>query len=86
MGQDALRRGATEAEKGKDADMHREFVALFKETRPQERFDDSVADRIEAVVERETDRLENDLKGYKNNLIKESIRVSPVDQQQDRPV
>ena len=29
-------------------------------------------------MERETDRLENDLKGYKNNLIKESIRVSLV--------
>jgi len=30
-------------------------------------------------VRAETTRLENELKGYKNNLIKESIRVSPGD-------
>ena len=28
---------------------------------------------------KETQRLENELKGYKNNLIKESIRVSSFD-------
>lgn len=32
-------------------------------------------DRMRKVVKAETDRLEHELKGYKNNLIKESIRV-----------
>ena len=33
-------------------------------------------DRTIKQVKTETDRLEQELKGYKNNLIKESIRVS----------
>lgn len=33
-------------------------------------------DRTIKQVRTETDRLEQELKGYKNNLIKESIRVS----------
>ena len=33
-------------------------------------------DKMTRQVKVETDRLEAELKGYKNNLIKESIRVS----------
>jgi len=33
-------------------------------------------DTKQRQVKAETDRLEGELKGYKNNLIKESIRVS----------
>lgn len=33
-------------------------------------------DKMTKQVKSETDRLEAELKGYKNNLIKESIRVS----------
>lgn len=33
-------------------------------------------DRMTKQTKGETDRLELELKGYKNNLIKESIRVS----------
>ena len=32
-------------------------------------------ERMNKVVKVETDRMELELKGYKNNLIKESIRV-----------
>lgn len=64
---------------GKDADAYRDFIALYKDTQPRGHdameLDDSVAAKIEANVARETDRMTNDLKGSKNNLIKESIRV-----------
>ena len=33
-------------------------------------------DRVKKTNDRDTSRLEGELKGYKNNLIKESIRVS----------
>lgn len=36
-------------------------------------------DRTQKLVKAETDRLEHELKGYKNNLIKESIRVCTGD-------
>lgn len=36
-------------------------------------------DRTQKLVKAETDRLEHELKGYKNNLIKESIRVCTED-------
>lgn len=80
LGADALGAGVKETSNGKDADAYRDFVALYKNTHPNDKdgqleLSDSVAARIEAVVTRETDRMENDLKGYKNNLIKESIRV-----------
>lgn len=32
-------------------------------------------EHMQKVIKAETDRLEHELRGYKNNLIKESIRV-----------
>lgn len=64
---------------GKDADTYRDFITLYKDTQPHGHdameLDDSVAAKIEGNVARETDRMTNDLKGSKNNLIRESIRV-----------
>ncbi len=53
-------------------------VQLLQEAVPGETTeiaDDAWAERATREVAAETDRLEGELKGYKNNLIKESIRV-----------
>ena len=42
-------------------------------------------DRTTKQVKVETDRLEQELKGYKNNLIKESIRVRALPSGRQRP-
>lgn len=42
---------------------------------PEATFDQSWADRVTKETQDESHRLEQQLKGYKNNLIKESIRV-----------
>jgi hypothetical protein len=42
---------------------------------PEAQRDDAWIDRIETANKAETARLEGELKGYRNNLIKESIRV-----------
>lgn len=67
-----------EAKRGKDVSRHEAAVATLREIAP----DDPDAtpdlgwiDRMNKQVKAETERLELELKGYKNNLIKESIRV-----------
>lgn len=42
---------------------------------PEATIDQEWTERSQKVVKAETDRLEHELRGYKNNLIKESIRV-----------
>jgi hypothetical protein len=44
----------------------------------QEGIDMPWAERQAKIIKAETDRLEAELRTYKNNLIKESIRVSVV--------
>lgn len=68
-----------EAQKGADVRQFREALGLLHKT-GQRRDSDTAMDQ--AWIEKrqkqaaaETARLEHELKGYKNNLIKESIRV-----------
>ena len=42
---------------------------------PDATMDNAWVDRVKKQVKSETDKMELELKGYKNNLIKESIRV-----------
>lgn len=70
-----------ESRNSKDADAYRDFAQLYQDLGSSQKIpelEEGSASKIEAVVSRETDRLENDLKGYKNNLIKESIRVGCI--------
>ncbi len=69
-----------EAKKGSDVHNYREAVALLKQVSKGKNVDNLVdsawATQQEKKNAAETARLEGELKGYKNNLIKESIRVS----------
>jgi hypothetical protein len=68
-----------EAKKGSDVQMYQEVIALHKRASRGKssdiNFDSVWAAQQEKKNNAETSRLENELKGYKNNLIKESIRV-----------
>ena len=75
---EALKSAVAEAKKGKDIQRYEDAVSLLQEVAPQD--PDSVPihdwmDTTKKQVKAQTDRLELELKGYKNNLIKESIRV-----------
>lgn len=74
-----------EAKKGSDVRNYHQAVALLKRVLSGRNLDD-ILDPAWAIQQEkknngETARLENELKGYKNNLIKESIRVSPQHRQ-----
>jgi COP9 signalosome complex subunit 1 len=67
-----------EAKKGKDIKRYLEAQNHLETVGPQEREaarDKVWMDMTEKQNQAETQRLEAELKGYKNNLIKESIRV-----------
>lgn len=69
-----------EAKKGKDVSRYLDAIEHLRERVLAPDDPDAELDRdwLEAVkkdVARETERMETELKGYKNNLIKESIRV-----------
>ena len=72
-----------EAKKGSDLRNYHEAVALLKRVSKNKNFDNLLDPVWAAQQEKkntaETARLESELKGYKNNLIKESIRVSLAD-------
>lgn len=75
---EALKAAIAEAKKGKDVRLYDTVVSALYEIVPydsQATLDSVWADRRAREVKAETDRLEQELKGYKNNLIKESIRV-----------
>ncbi len=78
---EALKAAVAEAKRGRDTGSYENAVTAFHLIIP----DDPEAipdlgwiDRLTKQTKSETDRLELELKGYKNNLIKESIRVSFV--------
>lgn len=76
---DALKGAVAEAKRGKDVGRYRdawECVRIAAPTEPEAKFDRAWVDKTEASNRAETHRLEAELKGYKNNLVKESIRVS----------
>jgi COP9 signalosome complex subunit 1 len=75
---DALRAAVVEAKQGKDVEMYKQCVKTFYEIHPNDPgavMDEAWIERVTTEVRLETQRLEKELKGYKNNLIKESIRV-----------
>ena len=76
---DALKAAVREAKKGDDVGRYKDACQYLQFVAPHEQeaqFDDEWAKSKEDQNRKETARLENELKGYKNNLIKESIRVS----------
>ncbi|KAG6005756.1 hypothetical protein E4U21_007707 [Claviceps maximensis] len=79
---DALKAAVIEAKRGNDVSCYREAWDCLRQVAP----DDPEAQQDHAWIEKtetenkaETTRLENELKGYKNNLIKESIRMGNED-------
>ena len=77
---DALKAAIAEAKKGKDVNQYEKAARALSELTPAEpeAFDVSWVQEIQRSVRTQTERLEHELRGYKNNLIKESIRVSIV--------
>ncbi|KAL4927834.1 COP9 signalosome complex subunit 1 [Aspergillus undulatus] len=79
---EALRAAVAEAKSGKDVSRYLRAVlalAAAAPNDPEATVDRDWADRLQRVVKSETNRLEHELKGYKNNLIKESIRMGNED-------
>lgn len=75
---EALKAAVSEAKSGKDISRYERAVTALAQAAPGEieaKRDIDWVERMHKVVKAETDRLEHELKGYKNNLIKESIRV-----------
>jgi COP9 signalosome complex subunit 1 len=75
---DALKIAVQEAKKGRDIKRYLEAQSHLETIGPQEREavrDQTWIDNTDRQNQAETVRLEAELKGYKNNLIKESIRV-----------
>lgn len=76
---EALKSAVHEAKRGRDVQRYRDAWECIRSAAPSEPeaiFDRIWAEQAEKANKAETARLETELKGYKNNLIKESIRVS----------
>lgn len=71
-----------EAKRGSDTMIYQDAVSLLNKINPPADggtgLDMAWLEKKERQNAAETARLEGELKGYKNNLIKESIRVSPT--------
>ncbi|KAF2110141.1 COP9 signalosome-like protein complex subunit 1 [Lophiotrema nucula] len=79
---DAYRMAIKEAKKGKDTKLYLALVEDFANIAPQDPLaltDMSWVERKNREVKEEQDKLEHELKSYKNNLIKESIRMGNED-------
>ncbi|KAL8724174.1 MAG: hypothetical protein Q9166_008100 [cf. Caloplaca sp. 2 TL-2023] len=75
---EALRAAATEVKQGRDVGQYDTVIAAIREILPGDvnaAPDLAWIERTNKQVRAESDRLEAELKGYKNNLIKESIRM-----------
>lgn len=75
---DVLKTAITEAKSGKDVSRYEKAVRALAEVAPAEpeaTLDSTWVQEVQRAVRAQTDRLEHELRGYKNNLIKESIRV-----------
>lgn len=75
---DAYRMAIAEAKKGKNVNLYLQLVEELSSIAPQDPAaltDTTWAEKKAQETQREQDRLEHELKSYKNNLIKESIRV-----------
>ncbi|RWA12919.1 hypothetical protein EKO27_g2149 [Xylaria grammica] len=79
---DALKAAVLEAKKGKDVQRYREAwecLRLASPNEPEAQFDDVWVNNTGRSNRTVTHQLEAELKGYKNNLIKESIRIGHRD-------
>ncbi|KAI9367470.1 CSN complex subunit 1 [Aspergillus egyptiacus] len=79
---EALRAAVAEAKSGKDVSRYERAVQALAEVAPNEpeaAVDREWVERSSKIIKAETDRLEHELRGYKNNLIKESIRMGNED-------
>lgn len=78
---DALKAAVHEAKKGKDIIRYRRAVECLQGAAPAEpeaKLDQAWIETTDKSNKAENQRLENELKIYKNNLIKDSVRVSTV--------
>ncbi|KAI4142047.1 MAG: hypothetical protein L6R39_005103 [Caloplaca ligustica] len=78
LASEALRYAVAEAKQGKDVGRYDMAVAAIHEIIPGDPNatpDVAWREKINKQIKAESDRLETELKGYKNNLIKESIRM-----------
>ncbi|EEP76704.1 hypothetical protein UREG_01553 [Uncinocarpus reesii 1704] len=79
---EALKLAIAEARGGKDVTNYQKAVEALTKVAPSEAEASIDTEWIEQTlkdVQADTDRLEHELKGYKNNLIKESIRMGNED-------
>lgn len=79
---DALKAAVAEAKRGKDVGRYREAVDFLRQAAPGEpdaTLDKQWIEGTERSNREETKRLEQELKGYKNNLVRESIRMGNED-------
>ncbi|KAI4617419.1 uncharacterized protein J4E92_005013 [Alternaria infectoria] len=79
---DAYRLAIAEAKKGKNVALYQSLVEEYSRISPQDGasvVDTTWVERQTRMVREEHDRLEHELKSYKNNLIKESIRMGNED-------
>jgi COP9 signalosome complex subunit 1 len=75
---DALKAAVGEAKRGRDIGRYKlaqETLALVSPDEDEAEYDKNWVDRVMKDNSAKAKRLEDELKGYKNNLIKESIRV-----------
>ncbi|KAI1082184.1 26S proteasome subunit RPN7-domain-containing protein [Whalleya microplaca] len=79
---DALKAAVAEAKNGKDVQQYRdawECIRIVAPDEPEARWDEAWVAATSKANKDETHRLETQLKGYKNNLVKESIRIGHRD-------
>ncbi|KAF2132314.1 PCI-domain-containing protein [Dothidotthia symphoricarpi CBS 119687] len=79
---DAYRLAITEAKKGKNVDLYTKLAADLSSIVPDDPaalIDTAWAEKKTRETQLEQNRLEHELKSYKNNLIKESIRMGNED-------
>ncbi|KAF1991852.1 COP9 signalosome-like protein complex subunit 1 [Aulographum hederae CBS 113979] len=82
LAHDALKAGVVEAKNGKDVDAYVHFAEMLQKLTlndPLGKLDQTWVDTMGKKVRMETERLEQELKTYKNNLIRESIRMGNND-------
>lgn len=75
---EALKMAVAEAKSGMDVSCYETAVEALSQIAPSDSeavLDTEWINNTTKVVKADTNRLERELKGYKNNLIKESIRV-----------
>ncbi|KAL8762696.1 MAG: hypothetical protein Q9184_001350 [Pyrenodesmia sp. 2 TL-2023] len=75
---EALRYAVAEAKQGRDIRNYDAAVSAIMEIMPGDRHatpDVAWKEKVNKQIKAESDRLETELRGYKNNLIKESIRM-----------